>query len=176
MRAGPIFLALAAAGILGWLFWSEGGPSPRDRSSNAVEARPTAAPPPRTGSGGGPAAAAMPSVDAPSQLVDGLDSPQGNIHADLRMINAVFAAYRGATHATNPIGENIEITEVLTGRNKLGFAFIPRHHPAINAKGELCDRWGTPFFFHQLSGERMEIRSAGPDGKFFTPDDQVLTP
>ena len=59
---------------------------------------------------------------------------------------------------------------------RLGFAFIPPGNPAINARGELCDRWGTPFFFHQLSGSQMEIRSAGPDRKLWTPDDEVLTP
>jgi hypothetical protein len=40
----------------------------------------------------------------------------------------------------------------------------------------LCDRWGTPLRFHQLSGERMEIRSAGPDRKFGTPDDALWSP
>jgi hypothetical protein len=76
----------------------------------------------------------------------------------------------------NPVGENSEITAALTGRNRLSYAFILPGSPAINSKGELCDRWGTPFFFHQLSGERMEIRSAGPDRKLWTPDDEVLTP
>ncbi|HEY4988431.1 MAG TPA: hypothetical protein VII09_01415 [Opitutaceae bacterium] len=111
-----------------------------------------------------------------SRLVDELNSPQGDIHADLRLINEVFAAYRGSVRAENPVGENGEITAVLAGRNRLGFAFIPADSPAINAKGELCDRWGSPFFFHQLSGQRMEVRSAGPDRKLWTADDQVLTP
>ena len=74
------------------------------------------------------------------------------------------------------MGENSEITAALKGRNKLGFAFIPVDCPAINRKGELCDRWGTPYFFHQLSGEQMEIRSAGPDRKLWTPGDEVLPP
>ena len=43
-------------------------------------------------------------------------------------------------------------------------------------KGELCDRWGRPFFFHQLSGTKMEIRSAGPARQLWTDDDVVLTP
>jgi hypothetical protein len=111
-----------------------------------------------------------------SRLADELNSPQGDIHADLRIINEVFVAYRGSVRAENPVGENAEITAALTGRNRLGFAFIPADSPAINAKGELCDRWGSPFFFHQLSGQRMEVRSAGPDRKLWTADDQVLTP
>jgi hypothetical protein len=43
----------------------------------------------------------------------------------------------------------------------------------INEKGELVDAWGTPFFFHQLSGSEMEIRSAGPDKVMWTDDDLV---
>jgi hypothetical protein len=91
-------------------------------------------------------------------------------------VNAIFLAYQGALHSGNPVGENSEITAALRGRNRLGFAFIPVDCPAINAKGELCDRWGSPYFFHQLSGEKMEIRSAGPDRRLWTGDDEVLTP
>ena len=68
------------------------------------------------------------------------------------------------------------ITAALTGKNPLNFQFIRRDHPAINARGELCDRWGTPFFFHALSGTRMELRSAGPDRQMYTDDDLVFTP
>jgi len=174
MRARRVVLAVVAAGIAGWLLWRHAG-QPRPGAAPAVPTVPAPAST-RTGAAVGPAPAPPGSTDGASRLVDGLNSPSGDIHADLRMIDQVFIAYRGATHEKNPIGENAEITAVLTGRNKLGFAFIPPSHPAINAKGELCDRWGTPFFFHQLSGERMEIRSAGPDGKPYTADDEVLTP
>jgi len=74
------------------------------------------------------------------------------------------------------VGENAEITAVLAGRNRLQLALIPPSHPAINRAGELCDRWGTPFFFHALSGTQMEIRSAGPDRRLWSADDVVLTP
>jgi len=111
-----------------------------------------------------------------SELADALGSPTGSAEADLRAVDQVFAAFRSALHSGNPTGENAEITAALTGHNKVGFAFIPPDNPAINAKGELCDRWGTPYFFHQLSGERMEIRSAGPDRTLWTADDVVFTP
>jgi hypothetical protein len=125
-----------------------------------------------------PIAPAAPAAAAQgrSQLAEDLNSPTGDIHADLRLVNEIFIAFRGALHSGNPVGENVEITAALKGRNKLGFAFIPPDCPAINARGELCDRWGSPFFFHQLSGEKMEIRSAGPDRVLWTADDQVLTP
>jgi hypothetical protein len=115
-------------------------------------------------------------AEEPSRLADGLNSATGDVHSDLRILNAVFAAYRGAVRGGNPVGENSEITAALTGKNRLGYAFIPASNPAISPKGELCDRWGTPLFFHQLSGERMEIRSAGPDRRLWTEDDEVLTP
>lgn len=111
-----------------------------------------------------------------SRLADLLNSPAGDIHADLRILNEIFIAYRGAVRSGNPVGENNEITAALTGRNKLGYAFIPADCSAISSRGELCDRWGTPFFFHQLSGEKMEVHSAGPDRRLWTPDDEVLTP
>jgi hypothetical protein len=111
-----------------------------------------------------------------SQLADGLNVPSGDVHADLRLVNAIFLAYQNALRRGNPVGENNEITAALMGRNKLGFAFIPVDCAAVNRRGELCDRWGTPYFFHQLSGEKMEIRSAGPDRRLWTADDQVLTP
>jgi hypothetical protein len=123
-----------------------------------------------------PAAAPAQAADPRSQLADDLNSPTGDVHADLRLVNEIFVAYRGALHSGNPVGENVEITAALKGRNRLGFAFIPPDCPALNRKGELCDRWGTPYFFHQLSGEQMEIRSAGPDHVLWTADDQVLTP
>jgi hypothetical protein len=43
----------------------------------------------------------------------------------------------------------------------------------VNEKKELCDNWGTPYFFHQLSASVMEIRSAGEDKTLWTADDIV---
>jgi hypothetical protein len=173
-------LALLAAVLVGlWL-----------HRHHASRPRPNP-PPPHSERLLGPSSAAVPSpgaaepsgqpgqpgpVDAPSHLADELNSPAGDIRADLRIVNELFDQYRSATHGSNPVGENAEITAALAGKNKLGFAFIPPDHPAIDAKGELCDRWGTPFFFHSLSATQMEIRSAGPDRKMWTADDEVLTP
>lgn len=163
---------LAAAAVAGWLIGrrERGGTASGHGLARAALLRPLAASAPiRAASGGAP-------VDAPSHLADELNSPKTDIHADLRLLNDIFDAYRSATHGLNPVGENNEVTAALCGKNRLGFAFIPKSCPAINARGELCDRWGTPFFFHALSGTQMEIRSAGPDRKMWTADDQVLTP
>jgi hypothetical protein len=50
----------------------------------------------------------------------------------------------------------------------------PPENQHLNENGELVDRWGTPYFFHQLSKTRMEIRSAGPDRTMWTGDDKQL--
>ena len=120
---------------------------------------------------------AAPAIEGESHLADDLNAPGGTIQRDLEILNELFSTWQtNFPHAGNPVGENSEITTALAGDNPVRFAFIARRHRAINAQGELCDRWGTPFRFHQLSGQQMEIRSAGPDRKFGTADDVPRSP
>lgn len=106
-----------------------------------------------------------------------LNAPDSTVSRDLELLSAVFDAWRtNFPREGNPVGENADITAALAGENALRLTLVPKSHPAVNAQGELCDRWGTPFRFHQLSGERMEIQSAGPDRRFGTADDAVWTP
>jgi hypothetical protein len=107
---------------------------------------------------------------------DNLNSPTQTAQDDVQLLVSLLQLYRNLSHGTNPVGNNAEITAVLTGKNKLGYAFIRPDHPAINASGELCDRWGTPFYFHQISGTVMQVRSAGPDREHWTEDDIVAGP
>jgi hypothetical protein len=117
--------------------------------------------------------AANPAADSP--IADALNAPDGTLRRDLQILDELFGAFRtNFPRLGNPVGENAEITAALTGANPARFVFIAPRHRAINARGELCDRWGTPYRFHQLSGTHMEIRSAGPDRKFATPDDVLL--
>jgi hypothetical protein len=112
-----------------------------------------------------------------SPLADRLNAPDSDVHHDLLIVQDILIAWRtNFPHGGNPVGENDEITAALTGKNPLKLALIPKDNPAINDRGELCDRWGTPFHFHQISGTQMELRSAGPDRKFGTADDTVLSP
>jgi hypothetical protein len=74
----------------------------------------------------------------------------------------------------NPVGTNPEITRALAGDNPKHINFLKADGNRVNAQGELIDPWGNPYFFHQLSGSDMEIRSAGPDGKMYTSDDLVV--
>ncbi len=110
-------------------------------------------------------------------IVAPLNRADSTIARDLETVALVLDAWRtNFPREGNPFGENFEITAALAGENSLGLILIPRQHPAINASGELCDRWGTPFRFHQISGQHMEIRSAGPDRSFATADDAVWNP
>jgi hypothetical protein len=119
----------------------------------------------------------MPREPERSELVEQLNSPDGDIATDLRVLLEVFAAWQtNFPRQGNPVGENDEITRALMGDNVLLLALVPRDHPAVGPKGQLLDRWGTPFRFHQLSGTHMEIRSAGPDRRFSTEDDAVASP
>ena len=78
---------------------------------------------------------------------------------------------QSAPQTTRPaLGSNDEITRALMDRDALGDSAIPASHPAV-VSGQLVDRWGSPWHFHQLSADLIEVRSAGPDRKLFTQDD-----
>ncbi|MSU48113.1 MAG: hypothetical protein EXS37_03325 [Opitutus sp.] len=112
-----------------------------------------------------------------SALADDLNLPATDIRSDLRVVSEVIHAFQtNFPRDGNPVGTNAEITAALTGKNRLRLALVPPDHPAINRAGELCDRWGTPFFFHAENATKMEIRSAGPDKKMWNDDDVVFSP
>ena len=163
------FLALAAAillGIAALVLWR--GPA----ASRAIPSAPAvvlAPPSVRTTPQG---VEKLPITSADSPLADALNAPAGTLRHDLEIVHALIGAFQtNFPRLGNPVGENAEITAALAGENPAQFRFISPRHPALNARGELCDRWGTPFRFHQVSGTRMEIGSAGPDRKFATADD-----
>lgn len=161
-----VAFVFAAIAFLYWLGWREirMGQAGRD-SARATSTSATRMPRP-------PLAVAAGAGDAPSDIAAELNAATSNIRRDLEVASELFVAWQSNfPREGNPVGENAEITAALTGANPLEFAFVPRRHRAINPRGELCDRWGTPFRFHQVSGTLMEIRSAGPDRKFATADD-----
>ena len=92
-----------------------------------------------------------------------------NPEAHRQAVEQVLFFYRRA-FGENPVGQNEDITAALLGANPQSLAFLP-HGSAAIANGQLVDPWGTPYWFHPLSGQQMEIRSAGPDRELFTPDD-----
>jgi hypothetical protein len=96
----------------------------------------------------------------------------GEKDVDLQKASVSLRDYRKA-FKQNPVGNNAEITRVLLGQNSGGAKYLP-DDAHLNEKKELTDRWGQPLFFHQISASNMEIRSAGPDLKMWTADDEVL--
>ncbi len=85
-------------------------------------------------------------------------------------IQQMFGSYRTIT-GENPVGTNAEMMKAVMGGNPKGAMLGPPEGQAVNGEGELLDEWGTPYFFHQLTKDLMEIHSAGPDQKLWTDDD-----
>lgn len=94
-------------------------------------------------------------------------------YADLENTNRMLKDFRQMM-GENPVGTNAEIMKSLMGGNKKGAMLGPPEGMSLNGSGELTDQWGTPVFFHALSKDHMEIRSAGPDRVMWTGDDVVL--
>ncbi|HEX4119436.1 MAG TPA: hypothetical protein VH619_02315 [Verrucomicrobiae bacterium] len=97
--------------------------------------------------------------------------PPDRVLDNMRIVFHEYASMFGG----NPVGTNPEITSSLNGNNPKQVNFInPEAGMRIDAQGEMIDPWGTPFFFHQLSGRVMEIHSAGPDRVMWSDDDLVI--
>lgn len=129
---------------------SDGAPNPV-----ATAAHLTPAPPSPT----------APVVVAPAGVVE--------IATALEEVQTMLRDYRSAL-GENPIGTNSEIMRAINGDNLKQVKVGPPAGQRLNAQGELIDLWGTPYFFHQISRERMEIRSAGPDRLMWTADDRQM--
>ncbi len=97
--------------------------------------------------------------------------PREEIAKDVDKVTLSLRDYR-TLMGENPVGTNAEIAKALDGGNPKQ-ARLLQEGLILNDKGELIDRWGTPYFFHQLSRDHMQIRSAGPDRKMYTDDDIV---
>jgi hypothetical protein len=141
----------------------------------ATNAPVPAAAPFQPSSPGRPALARIPPGELPSQprspLADDLNSTRHAPRHDLEIVLSLLRRYR-ASFREFPGGENnAQFVNALTGNNPARLAILPPDHPAISADGELTDRWGTPFFFHLVGADAMEIRSAGPDRTRGTADD-----
>jgi hypothetical protein len=120
-------------------------------------------------------AALAPSTISPSAPTPGASEYNGLPAATVLENMRTAVQLYGHTFGGNPVGTNPEITSALNGNNPKQIKFLqPDAGMRINGNGELIDPWGTPVFFHQLSGSQTEIRSAGPDRKMWTSDDLVI--
>mgnify|MGYP006976421656 FL=1 len=180
----PKFLILVSALVLALviIFWPGRLPEPRD------ESKPTPQPPPAPllSDLGKPAqlyrvAPASPGrvyeIDpANEQRADMLNSPDQGVQEDLQIVSEfVDLIHKAGVNAS--FGDNADITAALTGTQYAGQKdhLFPRSHPAIRG-GQLVDRWGSPYWFHNNGPGKLEIRSAGPDKQLFTLDDIVRNP
>lgn len=101
-----------------------------------------------------------------------LSSPEGTVTDDLKILKNIFFQLRTIARE-NPVGNHQEIVACLTGNNPANIAYVSQSHPSIRG-GKLHDRWGEPYYFHQISASVMEIRSAGPDGVHWNEDDVII--
>jgi hypothetical protein len=134
------------------------------------------APPPESGEQAGPVTPPPRTAALSSPVVQEMTAPNPDDPRPITLLENVRNAViqYGSMFGGNPVGTNPEITKALNGGNPKQVNFIkPEAGMHINGNGELVDSWGTPFFFHQLSGTQ-EIRSAGPDQKMWTSDDLVI--
>ncbi len=109
---------------------------------------------------------------APGPLAVPVNPPAPAAATRLEQVAFVIRDYRNAL-AQNPTGTNVELTAALLGNNPKQIRCPVPEGSSVSAQGELCDCWGRPYFFHQLSATEMEIRSAGPDQVLWTPDDVI---
>ncbi len=107
-----------------------------------------------------------------AELSASLNREGESAEQNLQALDQLLLMYRRG-FGENPVGQNEDIVAALLGENAKRAAYLPRDCPAIK-DGRLVDRWGTPWWFHPLSGQHMEIRSAGPDRELFTSDDVVM--
>lgn len=105
-------------------------------------------------------------------LTEGLNQPEKTAQDDLQALAQILYVFR-QSFKENPIGQNDDVTEALLGANDKHILFLAKEAAPI-IDGKLVDRWGTPYWFHPLSGQKMELRSAGPDREMFTSDDILL--
>ena len=195
MRNRLPVVVLALGAVVVWLMWSRhespiaarsaAGPgagmeavpqvSPEPTSSETSPASPDTASAAPDATGAVPAKPKRPALAAAARPPAGPELEPGLTPvAVLENMRSVFRQY-SARFGGNPVGDNREITAALNGGNPKQVMFINSEDGLrLNERGELIDNWGTPFFFHQLSGTEMEIHSAGPDRKMWTPDDLVI--
>ena len=120
-------------------------------------------------------AVAMPAPPIPPDLPPPKPrvAPSPEALKDIEDIQFMLRDYRTRL-GDNPTGTNAEIMKEVMGGNRVQARLGPPEGQKLNDQGELLDRWGTPYFFHQLSKNEMEIRSSGPDRAMWTADDVVM--
>lgn len=177
--------------IVGVLIWNHNRPldlpPPQETQRPLPHVTPSPSPPPAETSP--PATAEMPVPPTPpaaasplpatpaAPVIPGsaaeIPAAAADVTADLSAVDSAIRNFQ-AVHGENPTGSNAEITAALLGNNLKQIKLEVPEGSHVNGEGQMCDRWGTPYFFHQVSATDMEIRSAGPDRRMWTGDDSQM--
>jgi hypothetical protein len=163
-------------GVVGLVTWNAGHSSPPSQPpaiTRTVTPDPRAFLPPITDTSLTTTSPSNASDEPPGAVSPIFDSERKAALVDLDNIQFMLRDFRAIMHG-NPEGTNAEIMKSIMGGNRNNAQLGPPQGQRVNEQGELVDRWGTPYFFHQLSKEEMEVRSAGPDRKLWTTDDVVM--
>ncbi|MFM1558990.1 MAG: hypothetical protein ACKJSK_06750 [Roseibacillus sp.] len=113
-------------------------------------------------------------IPSMARLAESLNDPEASAEDDLGVVEELIRNYQQRLSRVPTGGLNEEIVGSLRGRNPWKLVYIGEKNAKLNEKGELLDRFGTPYFFHPISETRIDVRSAGPDRKLWTEDDVWL--
>lgn len=113
------------------------------------------------------------SVDDRSPLADRLLAKDGSGGEDAKVVYGLLEFYLKTFGGLPTAEDNPGFVRALSGANPRQLQILPPDHAAINARGELVDRHGTPYFFHLLAQDAVEVRSAGEDRSMWTEDDEI---
>jgi len=109
-----------------------------------------------------------------SPLADALGAAGASPGDEVRVVFELLQFYR-REFGFFPAGEdNRQWMNALRGNNPDRLPILPSDHPRLDENGALLDAWASPFFIHQIARDRIEVRSAGPDGALFTGDDSLF--
>jgi hypothetical protein len=93
---------------------------------------------------------------------------------ELRAVYSLLSIYQRAYNSLPVAENNAQVVNALAGNNPDRIAFIERTNSALNANGEIVDRWGQPYVFIFLSRTDVEIISTGPSHELGAPDNIVF--
>ncbi len=111
-----------------------------------------------------------------TQFIENYGSTKSPPINDLIILNDLLGFYTGIVKypGSLPTTGNADIVEALQGNNAHRKIFFPPKHSHLSPEGLLLDRWKQPLYFHFISAQNPEIRSAGPDQLFWTDDDLFI--
>lgn len=165
-RRNLVLIGIAVVVALAVLWWNAN----RLHQASSVSPAGTS-PPPRAESAPPPVITVSPLA---RELSAALLDEDGSPESELEAVDQLLYFHRQA-FGENPVGDNGDIVAALSGQNAKLAAWLAPDCAAV-VEGRLLDRWGTPYWFHAMSGREMEIRSAGPDRELFTGDDLFRSP